>query len=313
MLILVASLLSINTDLLTKGHFAPSAVWTAHVFLFDGFGFSRIFAQMIMITFINKVHWWKFAVLHIARSIKFNVLLKVPIILLLAFSSQLYACEKTITIQAYKNWLPYSYEVNGVFQGLDIEALELVLAKANICWEYVSLPSTARAFAEMKKGNIDLVFAASMSDERSQFAYFTTPYRTESAVLYKHVDNAQDNLTETTTVAINRGGFYGSEFADYRDKCQDCVIDISLASQRFYLLKNKRVDFVIEDSLAGQYIVENSEFSKQVKTTGSVIHNNMVHYMIARDSLSDNELALLNNVIEQNQGEIKALIDKYQR
>lgn len=251
--------------------------------------------------------------LYIARRIKFNVLLKVPIILLLAFSSQLYACEKTITIQAFKNWLPYSYEVNGVFQGLDIEALELVLAKVNICWEYVSLPSAARAFAEMRKGNIDLVFAASMSDERSEFAYFTTPYRTESAVLYKHVDNTQDNLTETTTVAINRGGFYGSEFADYRDKCQDCVIDISLASQRFYLLKNKRVDFVIEDSLAGQYIAENSEFSKQVKTTGSVIHNNMVHYMIARDSLSDNELALLNNVIEQNQGEIKALIDKYQR
>lgn len=224
-----------------------------------------------------------------------------------------FACEKTITIHASKNWVPYSYEVNDVFQGLDIEVLELVLGKANICWQYVSMPSSSRAFAELKKGNIDLVFAASVSEERSEYANFTSPYRTESAVLYTHVDNNfPANLTSSTSVAINRGGFYGDDFADFRQQCESCVIDISLASQRFYLLKNKRVDFVIEDSLAGKYVVSNAEYASQIKKTDSVVHNNFVHYMIAKNSLSEVQLAEVNRAIKESKQEIKALLHKYE-
>ena len=250
---------------------------------------------------------------YIARKLKLLSIVRITIALLLVFSSPLLACEKTITINASKNWLPYSYEVNDVFKGLDIEVLELVLEKANLCWRYISLPSTSRAFAELKKGNIDLVFAASYSEDRANWGYFTQPYRTESSVLYTHVNNnSAMALSYSTSVAVNRGGFYGSEFADYRSKCENCVIEVSLASQRFYLLKNRRVDFVIEDSLAGQYVAANIEFSNQIKATEHVVHNNMVHYLVAKDSFSEDKLAQINQVITQSKAEINAIMDKYQ-
>ena len=37
----------------------------------------------------------------------------------------------------------------------------------------------------------------------------------------------------------------------------------------------------------------------------------MVHYMIAKDSLSESQLTKLNKVIEQNQDEIDSLVRKY--
>lgn len=250
---------------------------------------------------------------YIARRSKLLNIVRVKVAFLIMFSSPLWACEKTLTIHASKNWLPYSYEVNDVFKGLDIEVLELVLEKADLCWRYVSLPSTSRAIVELKKGNIDLIFAASYNDDRASLGYFTKPYRTESSVLYTHVNNDSSMaLSDSTSVAVNRGGFYGREFADYRSKCENCVIEVSLASQRFYLLKNRRVDFVIEDSLAGQYVAENMEFSNQIKATEHVVHNNMVHYLVAKNSFSEDKLAQINQVITQSKAEINAIMDKYQ-
>ncbi len=228
------------------------------------------------------------------------------------FPTLAFACDKTLVISASKNWQPYSYKMHEEYKGLDIEVLELILEKAGWCWQFITLPSSSRAFAELKKGNLDMIFAASMSQERAEHAWFTVPYRKEYSKLYTHIDNnSKLKLGENTMVAVNRGGFYGEAFAKYRQECTNCVVDVSLASQRFFLLKNKRVDFVIEDSLAGKYVLANYEYADLIKQTDQVVHDNMVHYMIAKDSLSESQLTKLNKVIEQNQDEIDSLVRKY--
>lgn len=67
-----------------------------------------------------------------------------------------YACEQKIRISAAKDWPPYSYINNGGFSGLDIDIIEMILSDINLCWEYVSFPSSSRAFQEFKKTTLTL-------------------------------------------------------------------------------------------------------------------------------------------------------------
>ncbi|KNC68891.1 hypothetical protein AC626_01815 [Pseudoalteromonas rubra] len=67
------------------------------------------------------------------------------------FNAAAQTCGQTVTVSASDNWPPYSYRVGEQYHGLDIEILELVLKSANLCWRYVSFPSSSRTFEEFKK------------------------------------------------------------------------------------------------------------------------------------------------------------------
>jgi len=232
----------------------------------------------------------------------------------LLFASLSQACVKTLKVSVPYNWPPYAYKVGNEYKGLDIEILQLVLKEADLCWEYVNYPSSARAFTELSKGNVDLLFAASWSKERELLADYTVPYREESMMLFTHNDNErQFSFDEKSTIAINRGGFYGDKFSRYQANCPECIMEISLSKQRFFLLNNKRVDFVIEDELAGQHSMLNSNLHADIRLTDTEIHRNNVYYMVNKDVLGEAAKARLNQAIKDNDEEINRLIKTYRQ
>nr|WP_275442851.1 transporter substrate-binding domain-containing protein [Pseudoalteromonas sp. OOF1S-7] len=227
-------------------------------------------------------------------------------------------CVQTVTVSASDNWPPYSYRVGDQYHGLDIEILELVLKNADLCWRYVSFPSSSRTFEEFKKGKVDVIFAASFTQERRRFSEFSVPYRDEVMQLFSHADNPlspQNALTPTLSflsksiVAVNRGSVYGEAFSRISQQCPDCVVDINLATERFDLLVKKRVDYAVEDLFTGIYLINRDPYKSRVRVSRLTVHKNPAHYMIRPGLFSEKRLQQFNLAIIRNQPAIDALID----
>lgn len=231
----------------------------------------------------------------------------------LLYSNAAYSCEMTLKVSVAKNWPPYSYLDKDTYKGIDIEILELALSKAKICWQYISYPSSARAFKQLKNEKIDLIFAASWSQERESFAHFSLPYRRESMVLFSHSDGVEQpfDFNSKSTVAINRGSYYGEKFANYINRCEDCVVEVNSTTQRFLLLQNKRIDFSVEDQLTGLYTLAYSNLFNVVKPTNHVIYNNSVHFMTVRNERGELARHRLNQTIKQLDQEIGDIVLRY--
>ena len=222
------------------------------------------------------------------------------------------SCTDTLKVGVEEKWPPYSYLENGVYKGLDIEIIELILSKANFCWKYSSYPSTARTFKELENNRIDLLFAASRNKQREAYASFSLPYRTETMIIFSHKGQPERfNFNTKHTVTVNRGSFYGELFTDYRAKCKDCVVELNSTKQRFVLLQNKRVQFSIEDELTGSYILQHENFDDLTKHVDSVIHNNKVHYMFGLTAKGDMVRERLNIAIKELDSDINKIIHSY--
>ncbi len=230
----------------------------------------------------------------------------------LMLSPALGACKKTISVSAAENWPPYSYREGRTFKGLDIDIVELVLAKAGLCWKYISFPSSSRSLLELKKKKVDLIFAASHTDLRDDFADFSVPYRQERMQLFSHIDNkALPQLKPKKTVAVNRGSTYGVLFDRFRNTCAECVVETNLAIERFRLVKKKRTDYAIEDSLTGKYIIAKKGLAPYVQPTSLIVHNSPIYFMLRTQLLNKTELEILNTAIIESEAEIQTSIANY--
>ncbi|MCO7187451.1 MULTISPECIES: transporter substrate-binding domain-containing protein [unclassified Pseudoalteromonas] len=244
--------------------------------------------------------------------------LLISVVCLAPYLALAQSCDQTVTVSASDNWPPYSYRVGEQYRGLDIEILELVLKHANLCWRYVSFPSSSRAFEEFKKGKVDVIFAASFTQERRKFSEFSVPYRDEVMQLFRHADNPLSpqhafaptlHFLTKSLVAVNRGSVYGEAFSRVAQQCPDCVVDINLATERFNLLVRKRVDYAVEDLFTGIYLINREPYKAHVRASRLTVHKNPAHYMIRPGLFSEKRLQQFNLAIERNRAAIDELID----
>ncbi len=220
-------------------------------------------------------------------------------------------CDRTLRVSAALDWPPYSWEFEGNYRGIDIEIVEHLLTELNYCWQYLAYPSSSRAFREFQKGNVDLIFAASHSTERTGFARFSAPYRQEDMRLVYHTsEDRVETYTDNATVVVNRGSYYGPEFEQFKWRCPDCVIELSLASDRLRMVAKQRIQYAIEDQYAVRYIRAMLGLTN-IATTENSIHKNDVHFMFRPGLLTEEELVAFNQAIKINQADIQSTIDMF--
>lgn len=232
----------------------------------------------------------------------------------LAAQTKVFACDKTLSISVAKDWPPFSYREQGAYKGLDIEITERILKSINYCWRYYSYPSSSRALLELKKGNIDLIFAASYSQERASYATYSKAYRYEVMQLFSNTKyDKETSYTRDSLIAINRGGYYGENFADYMNNCSECIVEVNLASERINLVSMGRVDFAAEELLAGIYIINQNKLNQFVQPTNITINSNPVYYMLNPARFDAQDVKKLNKAIESNDEAINQLVETYQQ
>lgn len=232
-------------------------------------------------------------------------------------------CLKTLTVSAPKAWPPYSYEEKGEIKGLDIEILQSLLAKNDLCPRYVNYPSPGRAFAELQKENVDLIFAASMSLERAAIAEVSVPYRQEVISLFatpETITLLPDDIPRDTknyeflkkwVIAINRGSVFGEGFDAFLKGNSQRIIETVLPYKRINLLQRNRVDFMVEDQLTGLYLIHSRGLENTIIESDVVINDNKVHFMLRKGVFSDVELAAFNQSIHDSYQDNQALVQQY--
>ncbi|WP_404343502.1 substrate-binding periplasmic protein [Pseudoalteromonas mariniglutinosa] len=230
------------------------------------------------------------------------------------------ACERTLKVGISQVWPPYIIDYKSHFIGIDIEIVEHLLTKAGFCSEFIRLPSSKRAFVELERGHVDLLPAASFTEQRARFSYFSEPYRNEVMRLFWYPNSAlleqglAGILANQQIIVVNSGSYYGEEFAKLRNNndYSDLIVTVPSLRQRLNMLLTKRVDFFIDDELAGLYLVHNQDI-KGVNVHPFVVNDNPVHFMLSKKSMTHDDVNAINIAIINNTQAIKHIIADYSR
>ncbi|PHI35510.1 amino acid ABC transporter substrate-binding protein [Pseudoalteromonas sp. GCY] len=235
------------------------------------------------------------------------------LITFLAFET-LAKCSKTLRVGMNETlWPPYISRKEGNVSGLEINALNTLFRDSPYCLKYVFYPTSARMLAELKAGKVDLLVAATKTATRAKFAYFTTPYRQEVMALFQHKDKpkiggeVESLILAGNTFALNAGSYYGIAFEKLiQDFYNDQLVHLPNAARRFKMLSKQRVDYVVEDKLAGEHFIQTKEYT-DVIYSGIDANKTPVSYMLSKVSLTIVDLENINQLIELHQSELSNL------
>jgi len=234
-----------------------------------------------------------------------------------SFYSQADACDVSIRLALGSNWPPYYIETNGYPKGIEI--IDLVFKKADLCVQYEKVATMARSLAELEKGNIDAVFAASYYKERTKYGVYSIPYRTEKIRIFwqgSKVESLKSGdlntlLNSGLTAAINVGSYFGPKYNDYlNNKSRKEIVKIPTIDRKIKMLQHQRVDFVLEDENTGLYYLRENQI-KGVEMHPYVVYQNEVAFLFNKNTFSMDYLAKLNAAITDSEKQISEIIARY--
>lgn len=228
------------------------------------------------------------------------------------------SCEKTLQVGVILPWPPFVFDGEQALTGIDVEISRLVLTHAGFCSQFVSLPSSKRGLVELEKGRVDILTAASFNQQRAQYSHFSTPYRREKMRLFWYEDtkylthDLASLLAQQKTIAVNNGGYYGKEFEQLSKVTnnKDLLVRVPLLKHRLYMLKAKRVDFMIDDEISGLYLISQEKIPG-ITLHPYVIHDNPIHFMLSKKTVTMDNVRSINAAIIDMQSNIKQIIASY--
>ena len=232
------------------------------------------------------------------------------------------ACDRPI-VWAWNQFPPYAYlSPSGDLKGLDVEIVERVLKEMGCTGTPVELPAK-RALAELERGDIDLVAAASITPEREVYGRFSIRYRDERVAIFMLADNpmrpqlksAVDLYTVRPRLVANLGGFYGDDFDAYEKATSDAALVSRSPSieDRFRLVEGGRTDGLIEDDIAGADVARRLGLQNKLAVAPIVLSDAPVYLLASKASITPEQVAEINKAIEnlQKSGELDRLIASY--
>lgn len=201
--------------------------------------------------------------------------------------------------------------------GTDIELMRQIVGAvgSRLVLQYV--PET-RALHQLKNGQVDLLFAASHTPARAEYAWFTRPYRHEVNVLVVHQDLLQlyPELTERPAffqLAIrklvgtyNPTGFYGDEFEAIKQNAQvkKRSLYVFEAERRMELVLGKRADYTLVDQVATEYQWRQSQQPPPLVLLPFAVNRAAIHVMASKQRVSATCVARLNAAISKLVGSL---------
>ncbi|MCQ8878811.1 transporter substrate-binding domain-containing protein [Pseudoalteromonas shioyasakiensis] len=228
------------------------------------------------------------------------------------------ACDKTLKVGIGQPWPPFVMIHGNDFSGIDIEITRQVFTEAGFCAEFIALPSSIRGLAELEKGTVDVLPAASFSKQRAQYSHFSLAYRHERMRLFWHEDNELSELdlaslmANNKTFVINSGGYYGQEFEQLtrQPSYNNLIVKVKMIEQRIYMLQAKRVDFMIDDELSGLYVIAQKQMTG-IKLHPYVVHDNPIHFMYSKKTVTTAQSQKIDDAIVKLSGQIENIIAEY--
>lgn len=210
----------------------------------------------------------------------------------LAGGGKVHGEQQQALIGGWDVFPPYSYTENnsGItrWTGLDVELLHEISQRAGyfISADFVAWPELV---AGLEAGEIDIVAQATLTSQRTEFANFSIPYRTETTVLVvpkgrsqsiraDRMDKLIQRLTETGfRLGVAHGAAYpSSELRAFIDDPanQDRVFKLNVAQLVGDLMDGK-IDGFLADRILAAYFIEALGAQDRLEEHPLMIHGDL--------------------------------------
>lgn len=221
-------------------------------------------------------------------------------------------CPAEFRMPYNTSWLPYVQVAGKQVSGTDIALIRAVIAQIGSQLKLEPLPES-RALQYLAAGQVDLLFAASYTEERAQYAWFTVGYRQEKTVLVVHPEVLRkypDISTEAGFVAqasrklvgaFNPKGFYGDVFEQLKQQplVQQRTLAIFDPTQRLDLVLSQRADYTVVDQTAHRTFLKLEPHYQVLQELPFTLHQAEVRLMLSKATVSDSCLTQLDQAIQQ--------------
>lgn len=233
-------------------------------------------------------------------------------------------CDKKTLIHGWGgDWVPFVLGTPDKPSGLDMEILDAIIKKAGCQWRNTphAVP-WARHLKQIESGELDLATAASWTEERARYAYFTHAYRSEFVALYvlkKHYDAYSAlSLSQLSKVRFRlgavRGEVYGEKMGKFVAELGSKVYHVESNEQNIQKMKLDRIDGYIGHVPHDSIFLNKHGLSDDIVLLPiSVQPTGDIHIMMSKKSTSENDLKALNEAIQalEQDGTIAAIKKKY--
>ncbi|OKY25801.1 ABC transporter substrate-binding protein [Thalassotalea sp. PP2-459] len=245
-----------------------------------------------------------------------NIKIFIAITATLLCLSNASANTKSILAVGWELWYPYQYHNNQhELVGLDIEIFNKIVKKAGYNIAYTELP-WKRHLQYIKMGKMDIAMGASLSKDRTEYAYFTKPYRKEQVKLYVRKGTRQNIILNSLAdlsksnymIGVEGGYYYGKLYkklilqAEFRAHISE-VIDLEENVKQ--TLKGHLDGFLV-DPVTMRAFVEKYKLFNEFEEHPVEIYQDEIYLMLSKSTMNEDDLARFNDAIEslQQSGEL---------
>lgn len=215
-------------------------------------------------------------------------------------------CQLTV---GWDPWEPYQYrDPKGEVSGLDVDLVTLAAEQAG-CEISFRQEDFADLLAMIRDGEVDIVTGATRTEERSDYAYFSRPYRQETFSLFVREANAglmddpslEGLLEDGRQIGITEGFLYGPEAEaliadeDYSDQFTTARV----GELNLFRLVEGDIDALLEDPFVAASIQRRLGLIDDIVRVGDDIRTGDVHLMFSRESVEEDTVARMDDALQQ--------------
>ena len=229
-------------------------------------------------------------------------------------------CELTV---GWDPWEPYQYLTpDNQVRGLEIDIISSIAKHADCKVKYAQ-NNWMNLLKGIRSGSIDMLGGASKTASREEFAYFSTPYRHESFILYVRTEQLEKTSDKSLTqllenkfrLGITEDYMYGNEVLDIQDNqsLSSQIVSVPITEMNYFNAIQNQIDGFLEDPFVAAYTLKRKGLSDQIKPTTISFDSGDVSFMFSKASVSPETVEAFNKGLEaiKASGEYNRILKKY--
>ncbi|KRE32740.1 transporter substrate-binding domain-containing protein [Paenibacillus sp. Soil724D2] len=169
------------------------------------------------------------------------------------------------------NWFPpFEFEVNGTFQGFNVDMMNALSIETGITFEFYPMP-WSEALKALEAGRVDAIQGMKYSKERASLYAYSEPYFTSTQAIFVLKDNYSVfslNDLQHRKIAVQEGDISGEALQRLPNAV---VLAGENQKEAIQMLLDHKVDAFIGNQITGQYLLQSDGQQDKVKLVGDPI------------------------------------------
>jgi polar amino acid transport system substrate-binding protein len=229
---------------------------------------------------------------------------------ILSFSVAASECPAQLRLAYNTTWLPYVEVTDEQVSGSDIELIRQAVTQVGSELKLQYVPEK-RAIRMLQQGLVDVLFAASYTPQRAEYAWFSAPYRKEhnvvlvrQQILQQHPQLGQREAflalaARKLVGAYNPAGYYGDEFEQVKQlpEVQRRSLAVYEPVRRLDLVSGDRADYTIVDSEAVHADLAQRSDQNKLLILPFYLNSADIHLMLGKKTIKQTCVIALNQVL----------------